>query len=1286
MELFIVIPFILFLGAILMSRSFGRFFKSSKTYRKTPLPLGSFLVPRLEFLEGRINPSFANMDIIAQSLRLAEDALPQVPGLDASVGQMLPDRLSDLIGLNAYGNGASTWSQFDTLYPNPTVANLNTIANTIVSGSPYSSTITPTSGTTPSAGNALLSSLNYIQAGLLPDLMLGQYAGFTVQAWFNSTNIGTDWQRIIDFGNGASSNNIIVGVVGSQLFINSVGSGPNYIAGPTLASNTWNHVSAVFSGTTGSLYLNGALVGSYAGMPQYQNVARSGNYWGKSNWPGDAVWQGQQDELRIWNRALTATEIAANYNITYVTPQSGLLAYYKADESSGSILNDSSGNGNNATYLSNTGSNASSAPVYPQNGVQIQWSETGTYNSVFSTGGLDAGLHLSKSGNATLPITVSGALNLTLSLEGATLQTGISTSWTANAALTNLTLGVGLGYLDSSIEGGVYNLNTTISAALFDTVYNLSVPGPTISPITNQVGNTSDFSVASAANFPQLTGGLISVSANMPFTGQVGGQAFTSTPTVTLPQQTNISTLNYAQPQWNLSGFGDYLRLAQLNAQSLVTTGLNNAGGTLGTLGQTSWQDVPFSSTNVGQNYDWTNGVTDASSRLFQNVYSIAGKERIQGILPGNNYGATFTIRRGSTLTTVTLSGNLTTDQPPVNLISTLIAAPIAYTLNLKLLGTGLGCREQPGYPGFLEFYAIDPSITSFTMDSLNTGVNGDLGANAFRALGFFGPPENVVQLQNGGFEGPLAVNDGNSWITSPINAQWTFVGAGISSGANWYPAPPPEGLQAAFLENTGTVKQTLVNVDQGNYQLSFFAVGQGTNSVNPIQVLIDGSLVYSIAAPSLSGTTWEQFTTPTFSLSAGNHTIEFLGQGQGTSPVASALDNVKLLTATLTADRATYPTFTSFQGMLDTINQPNLIGQAVTPVPLPGTDSVVGGVYINTGQSFTTATLPTAIQFVANAVGNSITPLLFSVNESDSTATYTLAAAAQTIAVSRAGLQTASLIFHGYNFSPSLTYVLGFSDSNLTVSGSLSPINPNGCQQYPFDPLPCVSGGLITTNSQNAGTIGNESTSGTGNWLFSSTSPSNLVIGSTFGGTTSTVPLMSSPAGTPLARSYALAAYQGLAQAGSGSVSRPNTDTSSANSYIYTGASYNTSFVPTRIRFYANAPGQITPMLFTTAGNGTYTVAAIGAPITVPAGPVGMVNSPVYFPNLGSLVPGTTYLFGYQNQSSGVVALQSGASTAGGWVSSGNPLTAVGYLAAFSPAESIPWISLPRKRRAARF
>ena len=203
-------------------------------------------------------------------------------------------------------------------------------------------------------GEALFSSTALPAYGNLPDLNLGQYAGFTVQAWFNSTNIGSNYQRIIDLGNGAGNNNIIVGVVGSQLFMSTYngGSGYNYIAGPILASNTWNHVSAVFNGTTSSLYLNGILVGTQAGMPQTQNVARTNNYWGKSNWSGDPVWQGQQDELRFWNRVLTASEISANYN-TVVIPYSGsgLLAQYHADETSGTTLTDSSGNNKNATLI-----------------------------------------------------------------------------------------------------------------------------------------------------------------------------------------------------------------------------------------------------------------------------------------------------------------------------------------------------------------------------------------------------------------------------------------------------------------------------------------------------------------------------------------------------------------------------------------------------------------------------------------------------------------------------------------------------------------------------------------------------------------------------------------------------------------------------------------------------------------------------------------------------------------------------------------------------------------------
>ena len=615
-----------------MFKRFAKFFPKSKFSRPVSVPLGR---PLLEILENRINPSFANLNTISQSLRLAEDALPQIPGLDASLGQMAPDRLSDLLGQNAYGNGASTWAQMDTLYPNPTVSNLKTIATTITTGSPYSTSITPILSTTSTPGNSFQSSTTFPAYGNLPDLMLGQYAGFTIQGWFNSTNIAdnssSNWQRIIDLGNG-TTNNIVVALNKKKisLYIKGASNDYNYTVGPELSSNTWYHVTAVFSGTTASMYLNGVSYGSYGSMPPIEYGSRSNNYWGKSNWSSDPVWQGQQDELRIWNRALTATEISANYNITYTAPQTGLLINLKADETTGTTLADSSGNGNNATmvfqnsanyppsmtnhtttqsgstgalyiqtlytyttsrlpthctvysnksnqnvtpmlfkvsgsgssasytlmaysatfqapagvtstygldfgtaitsgntyvvgfsdrlvsgssttsqntgslgqgpdstptsgwYQTNSDSNpttvsigsvfgssswaansrydynfqvttdifhpVSAATLYPEIGVAIQWAETGTYNSVFSTGGLDAGLHLTPTSQATLPVTVTGVLNLALELNGSILQTGVRSGWTAQATLTGVNLGVGLGYLDSSIKGGNYGL------------------------------------------------------------------------------------------------------------------------------------------------------------------------------------------------------------------------------------------------------------------------------------------------------------------------------------------------------------------------------------------------------------------------------------------------------------------------------------------------------------------------------------------------------------------------------------------------------------------------------------------------------------------------------------------------------------------------------------------------------------------------------------------------------------------------------------------------------------
>ena len=60
--------------------------------------------------------------------------------------------------------------------------------------------------------------------------------------------------------------------------------------------------------------------------------------------------QGGVAEVRIWNRQLTASEITAEGHFFSVDPSSsGLLAYWKCNEKSGTTLKDSTSNGNNLT-------------------------------------------------------------------------------------------------------------------------------------------------------------------------------------------------------------------------------------------------------------------------------------------------------------------------------------------------------------------------------------------------------------------------------------------------------------------------------------------------------------------------------------------------------------------------------------------------------------------------------------------------------------------------------------------------------------------------------------------------------------------------------------------------------------------------------------------------------------------------------------------------------------------------------------------------------------------------
>jgi RHS repeat-associated protein len=80
----------------------------------------------------------------------------------------------------------------------------------------------------------------------------------------------------------------------------------------TLPLNTWSHVSGTFDGGNLRLYVGGTLVATIAAPGSFANTTGPVTMGGNSVWP---EWlNGRLDDVRIYNRALSQTEIQADMN------------------------------------------------------------------------------------------------------------------------------------------------------------------------------------------------------------------------------------------------------------------------------------------------------------------------------------------------------------------------------------------------------------------------------------------------------------------------------------------------------------------------------------------------------------------------------------------------------------------------------------------------------------------------------------------------------------------------------------------------------------------------------------------------------------------------------------------------------------------------------------------------------------------------------------------------------------------------------------------------------------
>lgn len=126
---------------------------------------------------------------------------------------------------------------------------------------------------------------------------------------------------------------------------------------PILGLNSWYHIAAVYDLNSMKIYVNGILQAS----ADVQGTPTPGegvvmNIGDNPTWPG-RYFAGTIDEVRIWNVARTEEEIQENLDHELTGDESGLVAYWKMNEGSGSKIFDSSANDHEGTLLNMDDSN-----------------------------------------------------------------------------------------------------------------------------------------------------------------------------------------------------------------------------------------------------------------------------------------------------------------------------------------------------------------------------------------------------------------------------------------------------------------------------------------------------------------------------------------------------------------------------------------------------------------------------------------------------------------------------------------------------------------------------------------------------------------------------------------------------------------------------------------------------------------------------------------------------------------------------------------------------------------
>jgi len=212
-------------------------------------------------------------------------------------------------------NGLVAWWKFDDAASGTSPAPVDTMG-TVYTASWQGNT---TYSSTAKIGNAAIfdGTGDYIPVYSVPDAVFDQgwYGGFTISAWvrFDTVNRGAGYDNAI-MGHGAAStyNGLHVGERYGKAYF---GFYSNDISGTqSLSANTWYHLTFVYLNSRKYIYVNGILDGG--GTSNEYTGTGSNLEIGRYPWSTNNDLDGYLDSVKLYNRGLSAGEVAAEYAST----------------------------------------------------------------------------------------------------------------------------------------------------------------------------------------------------------------------------------------------------------------------------------------------------------------------------------------------------------------------------------------------------------------------------------------------------------------------------------------------------------------------------------------------------------------------------------------------------------------------------------------------------------------------------------------------------------------------------------------------------------------------------------------------------------------------------------------------------------------------------------------------------------------------------------------------------------------------------------------------------------